>query len=332
MPSHRSLSALYTRVFTAISGLSGRLLVLAHRLRILAGNLRLPGASPVRRLSFGFAAAGLIAVIGLTAGPATPAATNLVGIANLGPAVAAGHAGDALFPAEASQHPVAVQRQAAPAKSAPAQQKPAEQKPAEQKPAQHKPAQHKPARRPARQKPAQKKPAKARLAVKEHKKAKPAHRRPAHHATPRPYTIYDSIHPSAIPSHKVVATYATGNYAAQPSEVAGSKSVMWIDITGRDYAASVLDVEPGDATPATAAEWARHRLASNPHVLARIYTMRSEWGAVQSAVSSLKKSMRDRIRYWIADPTGVPHIVPGSSATQWYWGPNYDITTANPDF
>jgi hypothetical protein len=24
--------------------------------------------------------------------------------------------------------------------------------------------------------------------------------------------------------------------------------------------------------------------------------------------------------------------VPGASATQWYWGPNYDISTANPGF
>jgi hypothetical protein len=324
MPSNRPLSALYDLVFTAISGLAGRLLVLAHRLRILSGNLRLSGASPARRLPLGFAAAGLVAVIGLTAGPVTPAAaaTNLVTISNIGPAVAAGHVGDALFAPEVGQHPVPVPAK----KPAP---RPAPSKPAQSKPA-PKPAQQKPAPKPAPKKQASH-PAKARLAVKEHKKARPAHRR-VHHATPRPYTIYDSIHPSAIPGHKVVATYATGNYAAQPSEVAGSKSVMWIDITGRDYAASVLDVEPGDATPVTAAEWARHRLSSNSHVLARIYTMRSEWGAVQSAVSSLKKSMRDRIRWWIADPTGVPHIVPGSSATQWYWGPNYDVTTANPDF
>jgi hypothetical protein len=24
--------------------------------------------------------------------------------------------------------------------------------------------------------------------------------------------------------------------------------------------------------------------------------------------------------------------VPGSNATQWYWGNSFDITTANPDF
>ena len=42
--------------------------------------------------------------------------------------------------------------------------------------------------------------------------------------------------------------------------------------------------------------------------------------------------MQSKVRYWIADPTGVPHVVAGASATQWYWGNSYDITTANPNF
>ena len=280
-----------------------------------------PASARRARLPLGFAAAGLVAVIGVTAGPASPAsaATNLATISHIGPAIAAGHAGDALFAPEASEHPAQ-----APHRAAPAPRKPAPAKAAPAKPAPRKAA-------PAKSAPRKAAPAKAKLAVKERK---PAHRKPVHHAArvARPYTIYDSVHPSAFPSKKTVAIYATGNYAAQPSEVAGQKSVMWIDITGRDYAASVLDVEPGDATPAVAAAWAQHRLSANSHALARIYTMRSEWGAVVSAVSHMKKSMRDRIRWWIADPTGVRHIVPGSSATQWYWGPNYDITTANPNF
>lgn len=149
--------------------------------------------------------------------------------------------------------------------------------------------------------------------------------------TARPYLIYDSVTPSAIPAHHVVATYATGSYAVSPSQVAGL-DVLWIDTTGYDHAASVLDVEPGDATPSLAASWAYHRLSADPHVLARIYTMRSEWSAVQAAVATLPAKMRSHIRWWIADPTGVPHLVPGSQATQWYWGSSYDITTATPQF
>ncbi len=38
--------------------------------------------------------------------------------------------------------------------------------------------------------------------------------------------------------------------------------------------------------------------------------------------------MQARIRWWIANPTGYPHLVPGSDATQWYWGSSVDISTA----
>jgi hypothetical protein len=148
----------------------------------------------------------------------------------------------------------------------------------------------------------------------------------------RPYLIYDSVTPSAIASHRNVAAYANGNYAASASQVAGHRSVLWIDVTGYDHNASVLDVEPGDATPSLAASWAWHRLHAHPTALARIYTMRSLWPAVQAAVAHLPAKMRSHVRYWIADPTGTPHIVPGSDATQWYWGSSYDITSATPRF
>ena len=153
-----------------------------------------------------------------------------------------------------------------------------------------------------------------------------------HAAAPKPYLIYDSVTPSSIPRYHVIATYATGGYAVSHAQVASRKHVLWIDTTGFDHSASVLDVEPGDATPSMAAHWAWSRLHSDPHALARIYTMRSEWSAVQAAVSRLPAGMRSHVRWWIADPTGVPHVVPGSQATQWYWGSSYDITTATPRF
>jgi len=146
------------------------------------------------------------------------------------------------------------------------------------------------------------------------------------------WQFYDSVTPSAIPANGRVATYATGNYAVSPAQVAGRGRVMWIDTTGSDYRASALDVEPGDATPSGAANWAYQRLSAHPHALAHIYTMLSEWPSVQAACASLPASMRARIRWWIADPTGVPHIVPGSDATQWYWGQSYDISSATPRF
>ncbi len=147
----------------------------------------------------------------------------------------------------------------------------------------------------------------------------------------RPYLIYDSVTPGAIPAHHLVATYATGGYAVPASQVVG-RQVLWIDTNGSDPHASALDIEPGDATPVMAANWVRAKLSADPHALARLYTMQSEWPAVQAAVATLPGHMRSQVRYWIADPTGVPHMVPGASATQWYWGSHYDITTATPHF
>jgi len=127
------------------------------------------------------------------------------------------------------------------------------------------------------------------------------------------------------------ATYATGHFAVPAAEMAG-RPTIWIDAWGTDPAASVLDVEPGDATPSMVPAWVTAHLALDPSDNARIYTMLDEWPAVQQAVSTLPAWMRARIRWWIADPTGVPHMVPGASATQWYWGPSYDISTADPGF
>ena len=83
---------------------------------------------------------------------------------------------------------------------------------------------------------------------------------------------------------------------------------------------------------AGAAIWAGQGLSHEPDNLASIYTMRSEWSAAKAAIDNLPASMRSHVRWWIADPTGYAHVVPGSDATQWYWGSSYDITTATPRF
>ena len=156
---------------------------------------------------------------------------------------------------------------------------------------------------------------------------------PAPQPAPQPYWIYDSVTPSSLPSSsQAVAVYANGSFAASPSQVGKRGLVLWIDTQGTDPNANVLDVEPGDATPAQAATWVAQKLDASPNSVAIVYTMRSEWSAVQAAINALPWWMPSHTQYWIADPTGVPHIVPGSMATQWYWGPNYDISTALPGF
>jgi len=148
----------------------------------------------------------------------------------------------------------------------------------------------------------------------------------------KPYLFYDSLTPAAIPAGHEIATYADGPHPVSPAAVAGRGPVLWIDIDGSDPQAAVLDVEPGNASPSIVASWVTRRLSTVPGSLAIIYTMIDEWPAARAAVATLPAAMQARVRWWIADPTGYPHIVPGSDATQWYWGPSYDISTANPDF
>lgn len=167
--------------------------------------------------------------------------------------------------------------------------------------------------------------------AKAHKLAAPhlAH----HHGTGRKhdYTIYDSTMPWLAPSSAPVAVYATGPYAATEAQASAHSSHLWIDTQGGDPKASALDVEPGDATPSEALTWARARLA-HKRVVATIYTDKGEWGATKAALNNLPGSEKPRVKWWIADPTGSPHIVPGADATQWSWTHSYDISMAKPGF
>lgn len=159
------------------------------------------------------------------------------------------------------------------------------------------------------------------------------HLAPAHSGPPPTYLIYDSVNPSVIPAGKSVGAYANGMYRASGSALAATHSnVLWIDVNGSSADANVLDVEPGDATPAGAALWVKARLTSHPNSVAIVYTFQNAWPAVKHYVGTLPSWMQSKVRYWIADPTGVPHVLPGASATQWYWGKTYDISTANLDF
>jgi hypothetical protein len=162
--------------------------------------------------------------------------------------------------------------------------------------------------------------------------AAPQQQQPVTQPASGPYQIYDSTTPSSIPAGQQAAVYADGVYAASPSQVAGHSNTLWIDTNGSDPSANALDVEPGDATPAQAGQWVAQKLTGTPDQVAIVCTMRSDWPAAQAAVGQLPQWMQSHVRWWIADPTGVPHMVPGASATQWSWGPNYDTSTANPGF
>jgi len=152
-------------------------------------------------------------------------------------------------------------------------------------------------------------------------------------APSKPYEFYDSVEPETVPAGAIVGTYSTGARPVPAAAVAGRKQVLWIDTLATDPAGSgALDVEPGCATPSQVPGWVSARLKAHPGQVAIVYMSLSEWPQVQADVAALPTWMRSRIRWWVADPTGVPHIVPGSSATQWYWGSTYDESMAAPNF
>ena len=112
--------------------------------------------------------------------------------------------------------------------------------------------------------------------------------------------------------------------AAPPSQLTGRGPVPWIGVNGNNPAAWALDVEPGDATPSTAASWALHKLSGGPH-------LHDGFGVAERAGGSRPRCALTSAG-GLPTPTGGPHIVPGSSATQWYWGSKYDVSTVPSDF
>lgn len=148
----------------------------------------------------------------------------------------------------------------------------------------------------------------------------------------QPVMFYDSVEPTFLPAGEAAAVYADGPFATSAAALAGHGNVVWIDVNGGDPDADALDVEPGDATATEAAAWASAKLTANPDSYAIIYTFRAAWPSVISAIGTLPSSMQSHVKYWIADPTGVPHILPGAAATQWAWGSRYDSDMAEPDF
>jgi len=284
--------------------------------------------SRVSLLAAGAAAAGMIGVAGASIGsaPTAHATGNIETTANTA-SQASSSRSSALDEVLGQGHATLPAKQQ-PAASHTSPRLTAVPTPAKAAPAKAAAAKAAPAKAAAAAKPAA--PAHAKLAVAAPRPA--AHKAAQPTGPTKPYLIYDSVTPGSLPSNQPAAVYADGAYAASASEVSGHHSVLWIDTNGSDPNANALDVEPGDATPASAAQWVQAHLSKQPNSVAIIYTMRSDWSAVQDAVAGLPSWEQSHVRYWIADPTGVPHVVPGSSATQWYWGTNYDISTANPNF
>ena len=150
-------------------------------------------------------------------------------------------------------------------------------------------------------------------------------------------SMYDSTQPSLIPaSAEYIAIYANGQYAADRHAVQRQfpkARIFNIDVLNDDPGGcSIADVENGDMQPSDIPGWVDKRLSRHPGVLCRVYCNQSTWPSVKSEVAKLPSDKSDLVRYWIADPTGTEHSLPGADATQWYWGDDWDQSSVEPGF
>ena len=144
------------------------------------------------------------------------------------------------------------------------------------------------------------------------------------------YEMYDSTDPDMIPDGAFALLYGSGPFDAHDyPRLDRFAHVLWIDVTAEAWQeCSILDVETFDATPADVPAWVKRRIDSRDGP-ARIYCNISTWPAVRSEVlHGLDWAYRRQIRYWIANPTGVAHLVPGSAACQYEWAGGFDRTLA----
>ena len=149
-------------------------------------------------------------------------------------------------------------------------------------------------------------------------------------------TVWDSVTPNEIPSTaQIVAGYVDGEYAWSAADWhrLGAAQHVTITVFG-NQGARVADVENGDLTATQAARWCQVELDAGRRPT--LYSATSTWtDEIQPALAAIGE-FPAAIDWWAADPTGVPHLYPGSVATQYAWnafnqtdGLNVDLSMTN---
>lgn len=138
--------------------------------------------------------------------------------------------------------------------------------------------------------------------------------------------MYDSTNPSAIPATApIVAGYIDGIYAWSAHDWARFPNAQHVTITVTgEPGAMVADCESGDLSAQGAESWAMNELRDN----------RSP--TIYSSISG-RPAIPNGCGWWCANPTGTPHLYPGSVATQYAWaslgqtgGVDVDISQTAP--
>jgi len=173
------------------------------------------------------------------------------------------------------------------------------------------------------------------LAIKEHK---PIPKPPPRPRPTQRFTMYDTTEVFThlpTPHPQAVAGYVGGSWPTYNGLVRHYPHAKHLSIAvNASENAHCLDVEQGDATPGQAPGWVRRQHARG---IKRpiIYCGASNRGQVESALRN-DSIHRNEYMLWVAHWTGVPHIEPGSDATQWRAveqpGRNYDISLCEPWF
>jgi|SRR5271166_555578 len=175
------------------------------------------------------------------------------------------------------------------------------------------------------------------LARLEHKPVPKPPKPPAPKPTPKPpasrFVMYDSTNIGNIPHWAAaVAGYVNGSFANYGQVLRTFPHAKHLSIAvSSNQDALCLDIENGDATPADAPAWVRKQHArgvKRPVVYANSSIMPAVIAALEH--DSIK---REEYLVWTAHYTNVPHIEPGSDATQYEDHHElYDVSLCQPWF
>ena len=140
-----------------------------------------------------------------------------------------------------------------------------------------------------------------------------------------PVNMYDSVNPGLIPGNvRMVAGYMDGDYAWTKEDWGRFPGAEKVIITVRgSLTGNVADVENGDMTPEQAPGWINAKQQAGKRG-ATIYCNRA-------TMSTVQHYCRGHAYYlWVADWTGVAHIIPGTVAVQYKTVPDtYDISSVS---
>ena len=150
--------------------------------------------------------------------------------------------------------------------------------------------------------------------------------------------MYDSVNTLDIPADAtLILAYIDGEYANLTQVRARFPHATVIPVTTSltgDMAAQVYDCERGDGNAVSSALWASRKVAARQRptiYCSRVGTPGYGWPWVLQQVANLK--LTGQVDYGIADYTSSPHLVPGSSFTQYADPPSsggdYDVSLTN---